>query len=270
MTSQSHHPIRRSALSLAAAAMLGAGSADPAAAASCTWNATAGNWAAIVNWLNCATGNGNPTGVPGSSDTANIGATGVVTVDNSGGQAALHLNNAGQIDINAFVLSLAGGGSTTNSGTLNVGAGPIPNNAALQVGAGHNVDNTGGFINISADSVLNQFGSTITGGTITTTGTGKVVAFSSGSNFLSNVTLNGILDLATNANSREQIINGATLNGSINVANGGILGLNSASTGGGGNQTLNGTATINLNDAAARLSIEGNGSTTLGLSLIHI
>src|ERR1019366_9928676 len=51
-------------------------------------------------------------------------------------------------------------------------------------------------------------------------------------------------------------------NGAVNVANGGILSLNSAITTG-HIQTLAGNVTINLNDAGARLSIDGTGSTTL-------
>src|ERR1019366_10200474 len=81
-------------------------------------------------------------------------------------------------------------------------------------------------------------------------------------NVLDNVNFSGTMDLTSLGNAREQIINGATINGAINVANGGILGLNSASTTG-YNQTIGGTAIINLNDASAHLSIDGNGSTTL-------
>ena len=61
---------------------------------------------------------------------------------------------------------------------------------------GHNVDNTGGVINIGNGSVANQFGSSISGGTINTTGSGALVAFNSGSNFLNAVTLNGTLDMS--------------------------------------------------------------------------
>ena len=58
-----------------------------------------------------------------------------------------------------------------------------------------------------------------------------------------------------------------TINGAINIANGGILSLDSASTSG-GNQTIGGTGTINLNDAGARLALEGNGTTTLGANVV--
>ena len=252
---------RRHALAIAAAAVLGPLSATPAAAAVCTWDTTSGNWSAITNWLGCVTGNGNPVQTPGSNDTANIGATGVVTIDSA--QAVQSLNNAGQINLDAFTLTLAGGG-TVNSGTINVGSATA---AALQVNAGHNINNAGGVINVANGSVLNQFGSTISGGTINTTGTGALMAFSSGNNVLDNVKLNGLLDVQTNANARERIANGLTLDGSANVGNGGILSFDSSLTSG-GSQTIAGNAIFNLNDAGARLSIEGGGSTTLASTVV--
>ena len=223
--------------------------------ANCTWNVTTGNWATTGDWTSCGTGNGNPAGSPGSNDTANVGITGVVTINTA--QSVLNLNNAGQINLDAFTLTLVGGGSTTNTGTINVGAGPNPNNAALQVSAGHNIDNASGVINVSADSVINQFGSTISDGTINTTGTGKLVAFNSANNFLSGVTLNGTLDLATGTGS-ERIDNGMTLNGTVNVNNNSVLAFQ-------GDQTIDGTGTISLGSTGAsnRINTEA-GNLTLG------
>ncbi|MBS0305158.1 MAG: hypothetical protein JSR43_07250, partial [Proteobacteria bacterium] len=239
-------------VALAAAAAVGGFAAIPAQAANCTWNPVSGNWSIPTDW-SCGA-------VPGSADSASVGAAKTVTINS--GQSILNLSNAGNVNIDAYLLTLAGGGSTTNTGIISVGAGPNPNNAALQVGAGHNINNAGGVINISADSVLNQFGSTISGGTINTTGSGALVAFTSGSNVLDNVKLNGLLDVQTNANGRERIANGLTLNGSANVGNGGILSFDSTISGG-GNQTIAGNATFNLNDAGAWLAIESAGSTTL-------
>lgn len=213
-----HHPIhRRHALALAAAAVLGPLSATPAAAAVCTWDTTNGNWSAITNWLGCVTGNGNPVQTPGSNDTANIGGSGVVTIDSA--QSVLNLNNAWQINLDAFTLTLVGGGATVNTGIINVGS---ATSAALQVSGGHNINNAGGVINVANGSVLNQFGSTISGGTINTTGDGKVVGFASGSNFLDGLTLNGTLDLAS-ATGVERVTNGLTLNGSVNIGKGSVL-----------------------------------------------
>ena len=251
----------RSLLALAAAAALGPLAVTPASAATCTWNSTNGNWNELAKWLACVTGNGNPAGAPGSSDTANIGATGVVTINT--GQSVLNLNNAGHITIDAFGLNLVGGGSTANTGVINVGGASTAN---IGISAGHNLNNTGGVINIAAGSVVNQFGSTISGGTVNTSGTGKLVAFSNAANFLSNVTLNGVMDMTSAANSRQRLINTNTVNGSINVANGGILSLDSGNSTG-SNATLGGNAIVNLNDSGARLAIDGTGTATLGANV---
>ncbi|MFZ5493268.1 MAG: beta strand repeat-containing protein [Pseudomonadota bacterium] len=194
-----------------------------------------------------------PTG-PGG-DSAIIGGGQVVTID--GAQSILTLTNAGSINIDAFLLALQGGGSTTNTGTINVGAGPIPDNAALSISAGHNINNTGGVINVSADSVINQFGSTITGGTINTTGTGRLVAFNSASNFLNGVTLNGTLDLASGTGI-ERVAGGLTLNGAINIGAGSALAPQ-------GDQTIGGNGTIVFadNNTSNRLNVEA-GNLTLG------
>ena len=224
------------------------------AAAVCTWNPVTGNWGTASDW-SCGI---VPTGP--AVDTANIGVSQTVTINST--QSIYTLNNAGTIDIDAFLLTLQGGGSTTNTGTINVGAGPIPNNAALQVGVGHNINNTGGTINISADSVLNQFGSSIAGGVINTTGTGKVVAFSSAANFLDAVTLNGTLDMASIGNSRERVVNGLTLNGQVSLNGNGNLSFD-------GDNTLAGTGAIVFGDTGAgnRIDLSGDGTTTFGAGI---
>ena len=220
---------------------------QPTLAANCTWNPVTGNWATASDW-SCAA-------VPGGADSATVGAAKTVTIN--AGQTILNLTNAGSVNIDAFLLTLNGGGSTTNTGTLNVGAGPIPNNAALNIGGGHNIDNTGGIINVRADSVINQFGSTISGGTINTTGTGKLVAFASGVNFLDNTTLNGTLDMAS-GNGIERITNGLVLNGTVNIAQASILAPQ-------GNQTISGNGNIVFtdNNVYNRLNVEA-GNLTLG------
>jgi hypothetical protein len=223
-----------------------------ALAANCTWTVADGNWATSAAWLSCAAGNGNPASTPGASDTANIGA-GIVTINT--GQSILTLNNAGQINIDAIGLNLAGGGGTTNSGVINVGG---VSTANLGVAAGHNINNTGGAINVAAGSVINQVGSTITGGTINTTGTGALVAFSSAANYLSGVTLNGNMDMATNGASRQRVVNGLTLGGAtVDINRNGILSFE-------GTSTLAGTGTIvfGATGPGNRIALDGTGTTT--------
>lgn len=80
------------------------------------------------------------------------------------------------------------------------------------------------------------------------------------------MTLNGTLDLTTITNARKRIINGLTLNGMANVGNGGILSLDSWQTTG-NDQTIGGNGTINLNDAGARLAVEGSGTLGNGITV---
>jgi hypothetical protein len=208
--------------------------AQQALAANCTWNTAAGNWNALANWLTCATGNGNPAQTPGSADTATIGAAGVVTVNTA--QSILNLNNSGRIDIDATSLNLVSGGATNNAG---------------------------GVINVANGAALNQQSHSITGGTINTTGTGKLVANNSNSNFLSGVTLNGLLDLA-GGTAIERITNGLTLNGTVNINNNSVLSFN-------GDQTLAGNGTIVLGNTGGSnraLSMQFDTELTIGSNMV--
>ncbi|MEN9628132.1 MAG: hypothetical protein RJA10_1359, partial [Pseudomonadota bacterium] len=240
---------RKTALALAATLALGVAPSHDSLAAACSFVPSSGNWGVAGNWY-C---NLVPSAPPG--DSASIAAGRTVVVDTA--QSIRQLNNAGTINIQAFQLDLQPGTGTTNTGTINVGS-ATP--AALQIGAGHNITNTGGVINIAAGSVANQFGSTISGGTINTTGTGKLAAANSGSNFLDAVTLNGQLDLAA-ATGIQRITNGLTLNGTVNIGLNSIL----ASQ---GNQAFSGNGSILFADSLAsnRLNLEA-GSLTLGSGL---
>ena len=221
---------------------------DPAFALTCTLT-TNGLWQTTTDW-SCGAR-------PGNGDSATINVGGLVTINQA--EQITTLNNAGTINIDAFTLSLNGGGSTTNSGTINVGG---ASTAALQVS--NNIANTGGVINVGVGSVINQFGTTISGGTINTTGTGKLVAVNNGNNFLTGVTLNGLLDM-TSATGSERITGGMTLNGSINVNANSTLVFD-------GTQTLGGNATITLGNTGGsnRVAIDNTGVLTTGANvLIH-
>ena len=334
---------RRTALALAAAAALGPLAAMPASAASCTWNTTSGNWAAIVNWTACATGNGNPAGAPGAADTATIGAAGVVTVNSA--QSIATLNNAGSLSVDASNLRATGGvngsGTTTilNSGLLNLeNTQTVGGNASIVFGAGANnrvgidggnkvvtfaagttvrglsgsiglgqfingngnsivnqglissdsggtinitqaslknqsfvqavgagsvlrldstVDNTGGTLRSGGGGVVLQNGVSVTGGTISNTTGGLYQLSSSGSNFLSGVTLTAgsVIDMAS-ATSTARVNSGMTLNGTVNVNNSSLINFE-------GDQTLGGSGSIVFGPLGNnRVGIDG-GSKTL-------
>ena len=224
--------------------------ANPAFAVNCTLT-TNGLWQTPGDWSCNAR--------PASGDAATITVGGLVTINQA--EQITTLSNAGTINISAFTLSLLGGGSTTNTGTINVGG---ASTAALQVS--NNINNAGGTINVGAGSVINQFGTTITGGTINTTGSGALVATNNGSNVLSGVTLNGLLDMATNTGFEQIGGSGLTLNGAVNINNNSVLAFN------GGTQTLGGNGTLTLGNTGGsnRISIESGGILNTGANtLIH-
>ncbi|MFT3819425.1 MAG: choice-of-anchor D domain-containing protein [Rubrivivax sp.] len=256
MTALRRPRTRKSALAVAATLALGIAPLQDSLAAACTFNPASGNWNLAGNW-SCGLVPSGP-----AVDSATVGAGRTVTVNDA--RSIYTFSNAGTLAIDAATFSLQAGGSTTNTGTINVGG---ASTAALQVGAGHSINNTGGVISVGNGSAVNLFGSTLAGGTVATTGTGALVVFSSGSNVLSGLTLNGQMDMATVASSRQRIANGLTLNGNVNIANGGILSLDSSLTTG-NNQTIGGTATFNLNDGSARLALDGTGTSTLGANVV--
>ena len=243
----SRQPQRRNALATSIALALAAWPAVTPHAASCTWLPTSGNWGAAANW-SCGI-------VPGAADDATIALTRTVTIDTA--QAIRNLGNAGTLNLDAFLLSLAGGGGTTNTGTINVGG---ASTAALQMNGGHNITNTGGLISIGNGSSLNQFGGTIAGGTIGTSGTGALTVFNSSANFLSGVTLNGLMDMSSNPGSRQRVTGGITLGGTgvVTINGNSILSFE-------GTQTIagNGTFVFGSTGGGNRFDLDGTGTTTL-------
>ena len=244
MTSQ-RQAFRKTALAVAVMIVAGTATLQQAEAASCTWNPATGNWGSAGNW-SCAI---VPTGP--ANDNATIAAGKTVTVNT--GQSIFGLTNAGNINIDAFTFTLQGGGSTTNTGTINVGG---VSTAALQMS--HNINNTGGTINVGNGSVLNQFSGTVTAGTINTSGSGKVAVFNSGNSFFSNVTLNGNLDLGT-ATGQLRVNNGFALTGTASIDNGSLINLEGTQAIGGSGSFVFGATGNN------RLGVDGGSVTaTLG------
>ncbi|MBI3369918.1 MAG: S-layer family protein, partial [Burkholderiales bacterium] len=226
-----HHPAQavRTALASAAVVLCGALPASQALAASCTWIPAAGNWNVAGNWTCAPTIPSGPAG-----DSATIGSGKVVTVND--GRSIFNLTNAGTINIDAATFTLQGGGT---------------------------VNNAGGAINVANGVVLNQLGVPVTGGTLATTGSGRIVVSNSNANFFNGVALNGTLDLA-GGTGIERVTGGLTLNGGINVNLNSVLSFN-------GSQTLGGTGTIVLGDTGGSnraLSMEGDTALTIGSNIV--
>jgi hypothetical protein len=163
------------------------------------------------------------------------------------------LNNSGTIsaDVGGGVINLSA--STTNNGNVLSAANGgqlVLNGTINNIGSGH-VDSVG------AGSNVLQNGITITGGALNSSGGGTFVATNNGANLLSGVTLNGVLDMASNTGS-ERISNGLALNGAVN------LNANSIFVFDGGTQTLSGTGTITLGGTGSsnRLGIDNGGTLT--------
>src|SRR6266851_5351219 len=130
-------------------------------ATSCTWQTTSGNWVTVADW-SC-------NAVPGGSDSATIGGTGVVKIDNSSGGAQQIgvLNNAGAINIDAFSLTITGnGGTSTNTGTIRVGTSTtlslqvpaITNAGIIQLNGGGGSD---GILSINTNTMTLSGGGTV-------------------------------------------------------------------------------------------------------------
>ncbi|MBL8699689.1 MAG: choice-of-anchor D domain-containing protein [Alphaproteobacteria bacterium] len=162
------------------------------------------------------------------------------------------LNNQGLISAD-----VAGGNITitesdvTNSGTIEArNSGQLTLQSAV----------TGGLVRAD-NGVVAQNGVRITGSTITTLNGGALRVNSSPSNFLDATTISAgsEIDMANSANSRQRVVNGMTLNGTININNNGILSFESDNTISGAGQIVLGSA-----GAGNRVDFSGNGTTTLG------
>ena len=259
--------LRRKTVALAAAAALGPLAVFPASAATCSWNTSNGNWAAIVNWTACATGNGNPAGAPGAADSATIGASGVVAITSA--QAVNALSNAGTININSsgsLLLNAAGGG-TVNSGTINVASGNVltfdGRSFAHAVGGGGNFVLAGGSLKMEgANTTTLAAGTTIRG----SGSMGAAGLLSGAMSFVNNGTVSADVNAASLALDAPANSGSYTNNSVFEARNGGVLQLNaSVSQGASGVlQALNGS-TVLLNS----VTVSGGTLTTAGTGTIR-
>lgn len=205
-----------------------------------------------------ATGGGNRVDFDGNGTTT-LGEN--ITIRGQNGTIG------GQINIGG-TQTLVNNGSVSADvagGTLTIIESAVTNNGVLEAINGGTLvlssnvtGGPGGAIHAGLGSLVLQNGVTLAG-TINTSGSGVFRAVSSGTNFLSGVTLNGNLDL-TSVNARERVsAGGMTLNGNIQIDNNASLSFE-------GNGTLSGTGTIILGTAGAgnRVDLDGNGTTVIG------
>jgi hypothetical protein len=105
-----------------------------------------------------------------------------------------------------------------------------------------------------AGSVISQQGVTISG-IVNTSGSGNLRPTNSGNNYLSGVTLNGSLDMAS-ATALERVVGNLVLNGTINVNNSSRLNFE-------GDQSLSGNGSIVFGSAGSNIVGVDGGNKTL-------
>ena len=201
-------------------------------------------------------------GAVGTIGTSDFDSTGVKTITNNGTISADVAG--GTITVEPATGTNNNILSAENGGTLAL-VGNLTNGAAGQIDAGN------------ASAVL-QNNLTITGGTINSSGSGSLQPNRSASNFLSNVTVAGLVDLKPGSNGEERVINSLTVNGTINVdaVSGGILGF--AHSGGDNREHHSSMAAALIvfrpHQRRQQISLDGGVAVTFGASssgnlLIH-
>ena len=196
-------------------------------------------------------GYGQPSGATFTNQTTirgagNIGGNGIGSGNSFINQGTVNANQTTPLTI------AVGAGTVTNTGTLEA-----TNGATLTLNGGGTVTNTGGTIHADPSSIVTlQSGLTISGGTLTTSGTGTIQAnccFNDGA--INGVTINGTFQVNDNI----QHLGGT-------ITNNGSIQLNS--TGGGsaildvnGDVTLKGSGTLTMSNDANN-QIMGYGQTS--------
>ncbi len=199
----------------------------------------------------------------------NIGGNGIPSGNSFINQAAVNANQTTPL------LIAVGGGTVTNTGTLEA-----TNGAKLSLNGSGTITNTEGTIHADSGSIVSlESGVTISGGTLTTSGSGTIQA---------NCCFNdGVLDGVTN-NGTFQLNNGNIEYLSGTITNNGSFQMNSVPTGGSaildikGSVALEGSGTLTMSNAnnnaimgygqqsgtslTSKITIQGAGSITPGSS----
>jgi hypothetical protein len=196
---------------------------------------------------------------PGASLTNKSTIQGAGNIGFSGGIGSGNsFINQGTVNANQTTPLLINIGSAST--VKNTGALEATNGATLELDNG-TITNTGGVIHADPASTVSLYTSTVSGGTLTTSGTGIIEAICClGYSTLNGVTLNGIFQLNNN--------NIGYLGGTI--TNNGSLQINSTGSGTTldvvGAVTLKGTGTLNMSNNASNY-IMGYGQASPGASL---
>jgi hypothetical protein len=182
---------------------------------------------------------------PGASLTNQITIQGAGDIGGNGIPSGNSFINQATINANQItpLMIAIGGGTVTNTGTLEA-----TNGAKLSLNGSGTVTNTGGTIHADSGSIVSlESGVTISGGTLTTSGSGTIQA---------NCCFNdGTLDGVTN-NGTFQLNNGNIEYLSGTITNNGSFQMNSVPSGGSaildikGSVTLKGSGTLKMSNAS--------------------
>jgi RHS repeat-associated protein len=177
-------------------------------------------------------------------------------------------SNTGQLVVNGGTLNLAGSFTTAGSGIFAPAPAANFSRTGGTVNLSGTLDNTNGTMSLDSRTGPWNFSSaiyqgTITNGIVNTDGTNNLVVLNGGGTTLSNVTMNGVLDMTSTFNSALTVTDGMTLNGQIRL--GSADGNNPGYLAFSGKQTLSGTGDILFGASGANsISVPGNTTVTFG------
>ncbi len=195
-------------------------------------------------------GNGTTTFAAGTTVRGHSGLIG--SQINIGGTQTIVNNGTISADMAGGTITITDS-AVTNNGTLSA------LNGGTLVLSSDVAGSASGQILAGAGSVVLQNG-VVVSGIINSSGGGQFRASGSGTNFLTGVTLNGNLDMASAFALERVSAGGVVLNGTIELANASVLSFE-------GNGGMSGSGSIVLGSAGGgnnRIFMDGNGTTTFG------
>ncbi len=203
--------------------------------------------------------------------TTTLGAGTSISGYGSMGSAAIQAGNhafvnAGTVsaNVNSQTLALAtpgNSGSFTNQATVEA-----RNGGTLQLNSMGLSQTSTGTLQALNGSTAQINGSSIIGGTVSTSGTGAIRPTNNNANLFSNVTLAGVVDMTSASGSQLRVANNLAFGsgGVINVGGGNLYFDNRDNQGASASQSLTGTGTINLAGGFIRMEANNPSQTTIG------
>ena len=237
-------------------------------AAIVNWTGASGTWNTIASW--------SPM-FPGVADDVVINVSGVQTIThNTATDTVNSISITGDeiLTVSGGVLN-AGILNNTGTGSVNVSGGTF----GIASGSSGTMNLTGGITALSGTlnltGIVTVNGGTIQGGTVQESGSNGLQFGNNGNNFLNGVTVNGVLNVASQSGGVGIVRVGAgglTVNTQAGVTGGVVnVGTTAASSGStigfiGNTSFDNGTINLGSATSTANISLDGTGTVMLGSS----